>query len=164
MEAFTANQIDAPDNIEIEKLYARYEAKLGTAREDCDTKALLCSFLAARLVSRSRKSPRELAFASFTSLASWNVVVFRLGRSMTKPDEPVLFYLQDWAAAASSGKNFLWCPQTLNYHMMGFSGGDVCSPFFYRLHSRQVSHMLSWGWPLELSKRSTLNCRVCFGW
>ena len=30
-KAFTADQIDALDNTEIEKLYARYEAKLGAA-------------------------------------------------------------------------------------------------------------------------------------
>ena len=30
-KAFTADQIDAPDDVEIEKLYAHYEARLGAA-------------------------------------------------------------------------------------------------------------------------------------
>ena len=30
-KAFTADQTDAPDNTEIEKLYARYEVRLGAA-------------------------------------------------------------------------------------------------------------------------------------
>ena len=40
---------------------------------------------------------------------------------------------------------------------------STAAPLF-RLHSRQVSLTLSWMWPAELSKRSTLNCWVSFGW
>ena len=62
--------------------------------------------LNAILASKDRKSPRGQALATFTSPVNWRAVaggatdpvwsleVYRLGCSVTKPNEPVLYYLQ----------------------------------------------------------------------
>ena len=96
----------------------------------------------------------------------WSLTVHRLGRSVTKPGEPVFYYLQDGPprgfvreqggtprSAARHSASSGWGSQALS----------AAAPLF-RLHSRQVSLTLSWMWPAELSNRSTLNCWVSFGW
>ena len=50
----------------------------------------------------------------------WSLEVYRLGRSVTKPDEPVLCYLQDGPPRGLSWKNFWWCPLIPNKRRMGF--------------------------------------------
>ena len=88
------------------------------------------------VVLRSRNSPRELAVASSTSQANWkeaidtvwSLEVYRLDHSMTKPDEPALYYLQDGPHHGFVRENFWWSPKTPNCHLMGFSGGDGYSP------------------------------------
>ena len=47
--------------------------------------------------------------------------MYRLGRSVTKHDEPVLYYLLDGPERGLFERSFWWCPPTLSYHWMGFS-------------------------------------------
>ena len=53
----------------------------------------------------------------------WSLEVYRLGRSVTKPDEPVLYYLQGYDAPQQAlfGKSCLRCHPTHSYHRMGSS-------------------------------------------
>ncbi|MEW8247657.1 MAG: hypothetical protein AB2768_16670 [Candidatus Thiodiazotropha endolucinida] len=58
---------------------------------------------------------------------------------VTKPGEPVLYYLEDGLLQAVSVENFWWFPQTLSYHWMGSSGVEDCSSWFLvAFQSRQV--------------------------
>ena len=51
----------------------------------------------------------------------WSLEVYQLGRSVTKPDEPVLYYLQgdDAHSEALFEKSCLRCHPTHSYHRMG---------------------------------------------
>ena len=61
----------------------------------------------------------------------WCLKVYWVGRSVTKPDEPVLYYLLDGPERASVREELLVVPQTLSFPLMVFSGdfsqqlGDV---------------------------------------
>ena len=80
-------------------------------------------FLVVLLVSRSRSSLLGLAFASFTSLESWKVVVVALqtlcgllrctGRDARwpSPTSPCCITCRMGRHVALSGKNFLWYPR-----------------------------------------------------
>ena len=51
----------------------------------------------------------------------WSPQVYRLGRSVTELDEPVLYYLLDGPRGGSSARSLLLCPLTLNSLRMGLS-------------------------------------------
>ena len=63
----------------------------------------------------------------------WSLEVYRLGRSMTKPDEPVLYYLQgdDAHSKALFEKSCLRCHPTHSYHRMRSSGVEACVTSFF---------------------------------
>ena len=61
----------------------------------------------------------------------WSLEVYRLGRSVTKPGEPVVYYLEDGLSGASCVRSSSLCPQTPNNRRMGFSSAVRSgSPFF----------------------------------
>ena len=97
----------------------------------------------------------------------WSLEVYRLGRSVTKPGEPVLYYLQDGPPRRFVREELLGGPLTLSQSASSLAGWvsqalSAMVPLF-RLPSRQVSLMLSRTWPLEWSRPSMLNCLVSLG-
>ncbi len=95
--------------------------------------------------------------------AVWSLQVYQLGRSVTKPSEPVLYYSAEWAGswlcpgrtACSASRHPAaagWCSHSLS----------AAAPLFW-LHSRQVSRTFLRQCPLLLSNLSTLNCCVSLG-
>ena len=51
----------------------------------------------------------------------WSIEVCQLRRSVTKPGEPVLYYLDsDGPERGFVVRSFWWCPPTLSCHRMGF--------------------------------------------
>ena len=59
----------------------------------------------------------------------WSLEVYRLGHSVTRPDEPLLYYLQG-DKAPQFEKSCLPCHPTHNYHRMRFSGVEDCVTSF----------------------------------
>ena len=68
----------------------------------------------------------------------WSLEVYRLGRSVTKPGEPVVYYLEDGLSGASCVRSSSLCPQTPNNRRMGFSSAERSgSPFLVALDAGQ---------------------------
>ena len=71
---------------------------------------------------------------------AWSFEVYRLGPSVTKPDEPVLYYQQGTVphSEALFEKSYLLCHPTHSYHWMRSSGVEDCvSSFLVALETGQ---------------------------
>ena len=60
----------------------------------------------------------------------WSLTVHRLGRSVAKPGEPVLYYLQDGPPRGIVRMELLVVPLQLSFLRMGFSSAERCCSSF----------------------------------
>ena len=69
-----------------------------------------------------------MAFVALLTLSAWSLEVYWLGRSVTNPDEPVLYFLDVPSDGTSDGPErgfvreelLVVPPDTRNSHRMGF--------------------------------------------